>query len=298
MELRDRVAFLTGANGFVGTYVAERLRQEGMRVRALVRRPEAQRELERMGVETVLGELTDARALAAAVGGAHCVVHCAATPAQDLAEARRVNTESTAVLAEAALAAGCERFVHISTIGVYPLRNREGVVEESSPLATAGDAYTLSKAEGERAVSAAAARGLKAVIFRPAVILGVHPSSFWGTQVPRLLAAGQFPQVDGGRGQLSYLHVSSLVEAMVLSLRTEAAVGQAFNIIDGRTLWHRYTDFFATGPLPALTPEQAPELLSFRGSFSVEKAQRVLGWKPRDVFDSSMAEIVRALPKQ
>jgi nucleoside-diphosphate-sugar epimerase len=297
MELRDKVVLVTGASGFVGTYVARSLREQGVRVRALVRRPEAQAELERFGVETVLGDLTDARAVEAAVRGTQGVVHCAVLPSADVAEARRVNVEGTRTLAQAALAAGCERFVHISTIAAYPLRNREGVVDESLPLADDKDAYSITKVEAEREVNAAAARGLRTVILRPPVILGAHPSSYWGTRVPQDIAAGQFPQVDGGRLPLSYVHVNSLVDAVLRALRIDEAVGQAFNITDGHTPWHRYTDLFKTGPLPSLPLEQAPAFMSFRGTFSTEKAQRVLGWTPRDTFDSAMAEVAATLPK-
>lgn len=297
MELRDKVVLVTGANGFVGSYVARRLREEGMRVRALVRRPESEAELKALGVETHLGELTELGALVLATEGAHCVVHCAATATAALPEARRVNAEATRDLAEAAFTAGCERFVHVSTVAVYPLRNREGVVEEGSPLTTEGDAYGLTKAEAERALNVVADWGLRTVILRPAVVLGVHPTSSWGTVFPNLIRSGQFPLVDGGNARLGYLHISTLTEAVVRALRVDEAVGQAFNLADGHTSWRHYIDAFNPGPLPAVSPEQVPEFLSFRGTFSVEKAQRVLGLVPRDTFESSMAEIVRALPK-
>jgi nucleoside-diphosphate-sugar epimerase len=298
MELREKVVLVTGANGFVGTYVSQRLREEGMRVRVLVRRPEAREALERSGVEALLGDVTDARARQEAVRGARCVVHCVATNAQELAEARRVNVETTAALAQAALAAGCERFVHISSVAVYPLREREGVVEEDSPLVTEGDSYSLTKAEAERALNEVVARGLRTVILRPPLILGVHPSSFWGTRYPQMIAAGQFPQVDGGRTTLGHVHIRSLTEAVVRSLRVDEAAGQAFNIADGHETWRRYTDhFIGTRPLPTLPAEQAPAFLSFRGRYSLEKARRVLGFTPRDNFAASMAEIVDSLPR-
>jgi nucleoside-diphosphate-sugar epimerase len=299
MELRDKVVFVTGANGFVGTHVCRRLADEGMRVRALVRSPEAAAELQRMGVGARVGELTDEGAQAAVVRGAFAVVHTAATPAEDMAEARRVNVEATAMLVEAAIAAGCERFVHISTVSVYPLRERSGEVDEGSPMVTSGDAYSVSKAEADKVASAAADRGLFTVILRPAVILGVHPRSFWGTIFPKLIAEGKFAHVDEGRTRLGYLHVSSLVDAVVASLRTEdeRVKGQAFNIVDGHAEWRRYTQPFIQSPLPSLSPDQLPGFLSFRGSFSNEKAQRLLGFAPRDIFDSSLEEIVRASPK-
>ncbi len=297
MELKDKIVLVTGASGFVGTYVARGLREQGVRVRALVRRPEARAELERLGVETVLGDLTDARSVEAAVRGTQAIVHCAVQALVDVSEARRVNVEGTRTLAQAALATGCERFVHISTVAVYPLRDREGSVDESLPLADDKDAYSITKIEAEREVEEAAARGLRTVILRPPVILGVHPSSYWGTHVPKGIAAGQFAQVDEGRRPLSYVDVRSLVDAVIRALRVDEAVGQTFNISDGHTPWHRYTDLFKTGPLPSVSSAQLPAFMSFRGTLSTEKAQRVLGWTPRDTFDSVMAEVVRALPK-
>lgn len=298
MELRDKVVLVTGANGFVGSYVSQRLLTEGMRVRALVRNPEARAQLEGAGIEVILGDFTDVRVQEAALRGAHCVVHTAATAAPELVEALRVNSKATASLAEAALAAGCQRFVHISTVAIYPLRNREGSVEESSPVTTTGDSYALSKAEAEKAVNAVAAKGLHTVILRPAIILGVHPTSTWGSLFPPFVAEGKFPHVDGGKTILGYLHISSLADAVVRALRVDEAAGQTFNILDGHVPWSQYTRFFAQGSLPSHDAEQVPEFLSFRGSFSNEKAQRVLGFVPRDVFESSMEEIVRALPKK
>lgn len=298
MELRDKVVLVTGANGFVGSYIAQRLLAEGMRVRAVVRKPEARPELERAGVEVLLGDITDVRVQEAAVRGAHCVVHAAASAAPELAEARRVNAQATSTLAEAALAAGCQRFVHISTVAIYPLRNREGVVEEAAPMITGGDSYGRTKAEAEQALSAVAAKGLSTVVLRPAVILGVHPTSTWGAVFPPFIAEGKFPHVNDGQTTMGYLHISSLTEAVVLALRGDQAAGHTFNIVDGHVPWNQYTRFFARGPLPSHDADQVPEFLSFRGSFSNEKAQRVLGFVPRDVFESSMAEIVRAQKKK
>jgi nucleoside-diphosphate-sugar epimerase len=298
MELRDKVVLVTGANGFVGTYVSQRLLTEGMRVRALVRNPAARAELERAGIEVLLGDFTEARVQEAAVRGAHCVVHTAATAAPELAEARRVNAQATASLAEAALAAGCQRFVHISTMAIYPLRNRQGTVEEAAAMHAGGDSYAVSKVEAEKAVNAAAAKGLPTVILRPAVILGVHPTSTWGALFPPFVAEGKFPHVDEGKTILPYLHISSLADAVVRALRVDAAAGQTFNILDGHVPWHRYTRFFAQDALPSHDPEQVPEFLSFRGSISNEKAQRVLGFVPRETFESSMEEIVRSQPKK
>ena len=294
MKLEGKVALVTGANGFVGSFIARRLKEEGVRVRALVRRPEVDAEVEALGAEPVRGDATDPRAVGAAVEGAHFVVHCAATASQDLAEARRVNVSGTRVMLEVARAAGCERFVHLSTLAVYDLERE--VVDEDTPRVTEGRPYAVSKAEADHEVLAASARGLPAVILRPPLILGVHPTSTWGHKVPRAIAAGQFPLAGDGESPLFYIHVRNLAELVLLCLRSEAAVGQVFNAVDGQSTWRRYAEHFHSGPLPSMPESQAPAHLRFRGCFSGEKARRVLGYAPRhSSFEEVLRETQRAL---
>ncbi|HEX8704976.1 MAG TPA: NAD-dependent epimerase/dehydratase family protein [Myxococcaceae bacterium] len=291
MALQGKVVLVTGANGFLGSRVVERLAREGLKVRALIRRPESQAELTRLGAEPLIGEVTDAATQRAAVRGAHFVVHSVATASQDLAEARRINAESAAGLAAASLAEGCERFVHISTLAVYDMRGRD-TVDEATPLVTQGDAYSVTKAEADRAVLAAIEKGLKGVILRPPLILGVHPTSTWGTLIPRALAAGQFALVDGGRTRIGYVHVDRLVEVIFRALQIDGAVGQVFNVVDGNIAWRQYTDYFTKAPLPEASPDQVPSFLSFRGTLLGEKTQRILGLAPKDTFEAAMAEIL------
>ncbi len=290
MELRDEVVLVTGANGFVGSRVARRLREAGLRVRGLYRRPEARAELERLGVEPVQGDVTDAPALRAAMEGVRFVVHCAAKGSPDLEESRRVNVEGTVRVLEAARAAGCARFVHISTMAVYERLSRD-VVDEDTPLVTQGSPYAVTKADAERAVFDAMAHGLPAVILRPPCVLGAHPTSTWGEKVPRAILAGQYALGGDGSGHMGYVHVDNLAEAVVRALRTEAAVGQAFNIVDGHVTWRHYADAFTREPLPSLPLEESPPHFRFKGSFSHAKAVRVLGYAPWHSYEEALREI-------
>ncbi|MBI4545668.1 MAG: NAD-dependent epimerase/dehydratase family protein, partial [Gemmatimonadetes bacterium] len=73
-----RLAFLTGATGFIGGRLARRLAESGYRLRCLVRPTSAAEELERLGAELVHGELTDAALLTGALDGAEVAYHLAA----------------------------------------------------------------------------------------------------------------------------------------------------------------------------------------------------------------------------
>ena len=278
----------------VGGHAARRLLQEGLRVRALVRRP-----IDLFGMESCPGDLTDATTVVQAVVGTHLVVHCAAALRRATREqAMQVNAEGTRTLLEAALQHGCERFIHISTVSVHEVEGHD-VVDESTPLRHEGDAYGESKAAAEEAVWAAAGKGLKVTILRPPAILGVHPTAYWSVRMAHQIASGEFSLQGDGLYTLPYVHVDNLTDAILLAARSETAVGQAYNIIDGQTSWRAHTDYFrrwlGVGPLPSVPPEAVPPVYRWRGHCSGEKAARELGYTPRITYEEAMAEAERYL---
>jgi len=117
----DDLCLVTGATGFIGGHIAQRLVAEGRHVRCLARPDSDTSLLERLGVEIAPGDLTSPRSLARAAAGCRHVVHCGAL-VSDWAtadEIRRVNVEGTRNLLDASAVAAVERFVHFSTTDVY-----------------------------------------------------------------------------------------------------------------------------------------------------------------------------------
>ena len=126
---------LTGANGFLGSHLADRLLKDGHQVTALVRESSELRWIADKGIRLVTGALDDATALAQAFEGAERIFHLAgAVVAGDPAAYYRVNQDATRAVAEAAL--GVEtlrRFVLVSTLAVHGVRKDEpGPVSEES----------------------------------------------------------------------------------------------------------------------------------------------------------------------
>src|SRR5262245_25310353 len=126
---------VTGATGFVGGHVAEAFVKRGWSVSTLARPGGDTRLLEESKVTVHRGDLTDPKAVAAAVADAEAVVHCAAKVGDwgPVEEYRAVNVEGLRHLLDACKGQALTRFVHISTLGVYAARHHHGT-DESEPL--------------------------------------------------------------------------------------------------------------------------------------------------------------------
>ena len=114
-----RTVLVSGVSGHVAGAMADRLSAGGLRVRAMVRTPDQARMAARRGWLPVTGDLGVPESLRPAADGADLVVHAAAYLGRDRDVAEAVNVAGTRWLAEAALAAGVRRFVHISTMSVW-----------------------------------------------------------------------------------------------------------------------------------------------------------------------------------
>ncbi|MGH2930241.1 MAG: NAD-dependent epimerase/dehydratase family protein, partial [Solirubrobacteraceae bacterium] len=163
---------VTGATGFIGGHVVERLVAQGRPVRGLARRTSNTALLAATGAEIAVGDLTNAESLAAASAGCAAVVHCGAL-VSDWAltsEIEAINVGGTRSLLQAAARASVRRFVHISTTDVYGPSGGETVDESRAPAAD-GNWYARTKLAAEAEVRRVTANdGLDVVILRPATV--------------------------------------------------------------------------------------------------------------------------------
>lgn len=211
--------FITGASGFIGGKLAERLLAEGRPVRALSRRPLP--DLERLGAKVLLGDLDNTAVLRQGCEGAGTVFHVAGRvgvwgPPDDFF---RVNVQGTRNVLAASRAAKVPRLVYTSSPSVVytggDLRN----VNESAPLCTqAPCAYPTSKAAAEREVLAAHGKELATVALRPHLVWGPGDKNV----VPRVIAlarAGKLKIIGPGRNQVDITHIANVVDAHLLAER-------------------------------------------------------------------------------
>lgn len=230
MNSLNHTILVTGATGFIGGRVCERLVQEGAKeVRALVHTFRHAPRIARLPICLCKGDLLDSDTLRKALGDARVVIHCGLGDAAGI-------VRGTRNLLEVAAAAGVERFVHMSTAAVYGYRPSPGCESEDAPLRRTGDPYCDNKARAEHVVSRFARRGLPTVILRPAIVYG--PYSFWSTRLLNALQEGQAVLIDGGKGACNTTYVDNLVDAVFLAVRDDRAVGECFFVTDGeRITW-------------------------------------------------------------
>ena len=168
-------ALVTGASGFLGWHVVQVLRQRGIPVRALVRRPEAVKDLD---AELVRGDLRDASSVERAMAGCGLVFHVAADYrlwVRDPSEMFRSNVDGTRNVMDAARQAGVERVVYTSTVGCIGFV-KGGLGDETTAVAFADMAgpYKQSKFQAEQVALEYARGGLPVVIVNPTTPVGEH----------------------------------------------------------------------------------------------------------------------------
>ena len=147
---------VAGGTGFVGSAIVHALRARELEVRVLARRAESASHLAALGAELVPGDLTKPETLAPAIAGCTHVVNLVAILKGRPDDFRRVMTEGTAALLEAAKAAGIVRFVQMSALGT---------TERSKELVP----YFEAKWDMERLVERS---GLEYATVRPSFVFG------------------------------------------------------------------------------------------------------------------------------
>lgn len=275
---REDACLVTGASGFIGERLVQRLLQEGHPVRCLVRESSDTSRLERLDVEIVTGDLTSAGSLNDAVQGCSHVFHCGAlvTDWATTQEIVRTNVEGTRSLLEASAGASVERFVHFSTTDVYGHPGGGPIEEDHAPNGFS-NWYAQTKLGAEAEVRRAhGAGGLQTVILRPATVYGPGSREVVG-EIARAIRARNMLLVDRGRAVAGLCFVDNLIDAALLALRHADAPGQAFNVSDGLAVtWREFTDSIAEGLGCAKVRWSAPYWLANGVGFSLEHGYRLL----------------------
>jgi nucleoside-diphosphate-sugar epimerase len=275
---------VTGATGFLGSHLVERLVHEGQPVRVLTRPSSDTRFLDSLAVEKVVGDLTEVATVERACRGVEVVYHAAAKVGEwgPWREFQRHTVEATRNLANAARRASVRRFLHVSSISAYGDSNRKNLVlEETCPLGCHSwrwNHYGRAKAQAEKDLwRLHEDTGFPLTVIRSGWIYGPRDRAIF-PRFHRLLRAGRVPILGDGQNLLSVVFVGNLVDACLLAAAQERAVGQAYNCssdgpITQREFLHLWADALGC-PRPV---RRVPYRLAFSAAVLCESAAHLLG---------------------
>jgi nucleoside-diphosphate-sugar epimerase len=312
---------LTGANGFVGSHVAERFAQLGdVELRLMLRRTSKLDYIRGLEYERVEGDMRDPESLQRAVQGVDAVAHVAgATSAFGEADYQEVNAIGTAVLAEAAARAGVKRFVYVSSQAAHgPNDSPEpSIPDPPRPLTP----YGRSKLAGEYPVLAQR-DGMSVAVLRPPVVYGPRDRAL--LPFYKLAQLHFVPVYGAGDRLLTCIHVEDCADAVIAATLADSPNGAVYTLSDGSThTWRGLVQAFARAlgrrvwaiPTPPLLftlsaygagalqtisrrtlPLSPDEVRHMRPRYWVcgnDAITRDLGWTPKFDIDAGFAQMLR-----
>lgn len=316
---------VTGAHGFIGSHLVEKLVAEGASVRALVSpwgKLDNLRGVQNR-IEVVRADLTEPESLQGVCRGVELVYHAAARVA-DYGPAKpffRTNVGGTENVWREAERAGVGRGVLVSSVAVHRYTGFRDADPRALPLDGDLNAYARSKVEAEKRVRSS---GLETVVVRPGLWpFGPRDPNF--KQVARALKGGLFPLVDGGRAVINTAYAENLITGLWLAGTVPGAAGRTYLVADdGKPSWRElFTELarLLRAPPPRLSlpgwlseplgrgVEQAygavaaePPLTRYRGTLmrrdvhlSTAAAEAELEYHPAVTWQEGLARTVAAL---
>ena len=292
--MSQKTAFVTGASGFIGVNLVKELLAAGWVVTALHRESSNLAYLSRFPVRRVVGDITDAASLKAAMPeGVDAVFHVAGNVSFDAAgddAQNKDNIDGTANMVDCALTKSAARFIHTSSGASWGLQDNIEINEESpSNVDDIPINYFRTKKLAEDAALAGLERGLDVVVVNPANVVGPFDGVIWGPFV-QAVAKGELEKV--GTGGAAFCHVEEVARAHIAAFekgrrgnRYLLAGAQASFAEVGETV-ARLVGGTAPRPSAERDPGMTEEMFGLMSSNQVidcYKAMRELGFKPVDL---------------
>lgn len=225
-------AFVTGAAGFIGGYVARKLRGRGAEVVALVRSPEKALALRDLGCELVEGDLNSAEALRKSMSGCDGVFHIAGVykvgiPASERIGMYDTNVRGTGSVLEAAVQARAPKIIYVSTVNAFG--NTGGrIVDETHRRQDDHfvSYYDETKYRAHQIAEEWIKKGAPIVIVQPGGVYGPGDHSLIGDMIHRMRTGKLRMQIFPELG-FNLVHVDDVADGILLAF-DKGRVGESY----------------------------------------------------------------------
>lgn len=314
------MVLVTGANGFVGSHLRQKLLSADYSVRALSRKAFIHDPRLDLTIRPQLfeSETIDHQLLA----GVQTVIHLAARvhvmddkSRDPLAEFRKVNVNVTLALARQAAQAGVKRFIFVSSVKVNGEHTSLGHPFKEADAPSPQDAYGISKLEAEQGLlKIADETGMEVVIIRPPLIYGPGVKANFASML-NIIRRGIPLPLGAIRNLRSLVYLGNLVDLIMTCILHPAAANQVFFVSDDRdisTTQLLQACAHAMGvpsrlvPLPQsflncmlsiIGKKNIAQRLCDNLQVDISKAKTLLRWAPPFTFEQGLKETVTTIKK-
>ena len=305
---------VTGASGFIGGSLVNRLVKEKHNVRALIHTSKSKEVIKK--VEYFNGDITNIDTLFDAVKNIDVVFHCAAY-VKDYGPKKnfyKINYEGTKNIVKACEKEKILRFIFLSHI-IYETKSNS-YYSKTKELA---ENYLINKYKSDK---------FPVVIIRPGNVYGPGATT-WVLRPINAIMKNRIALINGGIGIFHHTFVDNLLDAMMLSMKEPKALGEVIDVTDGTndTKWRDYlnslSEFVVKKEInrnfsisnmivlskimmfgyklfkiePWITPE-AIEIFTNNSKISIDKAKNILGYKPKIDYKKGMIKVKKWLKEE
>lgn len=289
MSVKNKLIFLTGATGFVGSVVAEKLKGRGYKVVGLARNDEAAAKLAEQNIHIVHGELHEFEVLKKAAERVDAVIHTAFSHNfDDYNDAVKLDREVIKAFGEALAQTNNPLIVTSSSAVLGDTKSSEA--DEDFPFDI--NSTRLLRGESERDVLQLTQIGIRGIVLRlPLFVYGRGGSSFLPFVINQAKKENSANYCGSGSQSVSAVHVDDAADLYLAALETSTAKG-LYNV-SGETVSLKELNESVARMLNlkprSISLENARtqfgkmfEFLSVNNQMNAEKARRDLRWEPSD----------------
>ena len=241
-------ALVTGAGGFIGSFLLDALRKKKYKIRGLFLPDEDASEAEKLGAEVFRGDLIEAESLKGVCDGVNIVFHLATRVLDwgSMDKFRSVMVGGTENLLyetlEEKLKGGIKRFVYFSSVAALGCGRDIGGLDEDAERVRMGIPYSDTKIEAEDLVRDFCDQyDISYSIVRPANVFG--PGSVWVSDILDAYYRGPLPLINGGKEPGAFVYVTNLVDGAILAAENEKADNRTYHFRDDYDItWGKYVE--------------------------------------------------------